>query len=1082
MSKCAVILTALPCEYNAVRSHLTNLKEETHLKGNVYERGLFVSQYSSLEIGIVQVRKGNVKAGVQTERAIAHFKPNILLFVGIAGGLKDVNLGDVVAAEKVYGYESGKAKTSSFEPRPDIGIPSFRLIERAQAEGRKDDWLQQINGGIPLSVPHAFVGPIAAGEKVIASKRSSIYKFLKTNYGDAIAVEMEGHGFLEAAHANREVDALVIRGISDLISGKSIVDKAGWQEIAARHASAFAFQILTRLIETGEIEVTTLIPNDIKELLENGSDLRCLGKYEEARNVLQRALEVASGYGHKIAIARAKYFMAVMILNEWDKNYIGAKALLQESLQEFRTANVDKYIADALSQLGFIEIDGGNLDVAEACASQALELYKKKEMKEDIAHTLLQLGWIEDHRSNSVGALDLYDQALKYFLSIHQEGNIKAEKTLIQGIAGCYHHKGLIYEHSGNVVEVETNYLKALEWYRKSIFKPDIAKILYLLARLKYREGKYDDGTIYLDEATKIYREIGDHCWHARCLDLKGRLYFTLGKTKKAIANFESALNALGSTCDYKEKERYLNKLGNVFMEEREFETAKEYYEQARKLSANEEFLDGYATAVEGLAKIAHTQKNYDERNKLLLEGVSALEKLQLSVQAQSRRAFITGQIGFFYERMENIQEALIYYERAKKAFEAISDTGGVANSLGSIARMKGILGKKNEEFDTYRELKVIITGSPYYDLIAGTAINLGEIHMQLGNLDEAKLLFEEAEFLCQKYNLHYMDHLKKSMNSLRKQINLRKPPELTFNQLIEELFELVEWFPEAKDSILRLWLWGRHDTLLSYYRNTVGIKFMLCQDDVNVFLRASGDLHPYVDLCLQAVGSEYPGTGIDIIPYPPDKKIFFDCAIPTVERRGDIHMVSFLCGGINSRYSLTSSRAKSEVTGNEGVIFTGWSLGLPEQAHQLIFSHSAAELTEQKIFFLPNERFLANDKLLCDLRFTKELGLIPVYFDSLPDSENVGVSTSASINFPILSPTEAYNNRKQIKDIKQSLSRLLSVNYDSVQVEINNLMSKVEELSDLFEKRPSISVQTYVLDFRTAWQKMLQVAFVIQP
>src|SRR3990172_8596908 len=200
-----VILTALPIEYQSVRAHLINPREETHPKGNVYERGVFSSNSRSIEVGIVQIRKGNVKAGVQTERAISYFKPDVVFFVGVAGGLKDVRLRDVVAAEKVYGYESGKAMLS-FQPRPDMGIPSFRMIERAQAEARKDNWLQQLVGAVPKQQPLVFIGPIAAGEKVVASKRSSIFKFLKSNYGDALAVEMEGYGFLEAAHANKDVD------------------------------------------------------------------------------------------------------------------------------------------------------------------------------------------------------------------------------------------------------------------------------------------------------------------------------------------------------------------------------------------------------------------------------------------------------------------------------------------------------------------------------------------------------------------------------------------------------------------------------------------------------------------------------------------------------------------------------------------------------------------------------------------------------------------------------------------------------------------------------------------------------------
>ena len=115
-----------------------------------------------------------------------------------------------------------------------------------RAEARKPDWLQRLTSP-SISSPRVFVAPIAAGEKVIASTQSSIWQFLRDNYNDAIAVEMEGRGLLEAAHANQQVSALIIRGISDLIDGKKEADAAGFQEMAAAHASAFAFEILAKL-------------------------------------------------------------------------------------------------------------------------------------------------------------------------------------------------------------------------------------------------------------------------------------------------------------------------------------------------------------------------------------------------------------------------------------------------------------------------------------------------------------------------------------------------------------------------------------------------------------------------------------------------------------------------------------------------------------------------------------------------------------------------------------------------------------------------------------------------------------------
>jgi len=248
---CAVILTAIPIEYKAVRAHLTNLEERIHDEGTIYELGKFSSNNRLWEVGIGEIGAGNAEAAVETKRAIDYFKPSILLFVGVAGGIKYVALGDVVAATKVYGYESGKVEEKSFLPRPNASMVSYSLEQRAKAEARKENWLQRIGESMPTPKPRAFTGAIAAGDKVIASTDSDIYKLLCSNYDDALAVEMESHGVLKAVRANPEINTLIIRGISDLIDDKTQADAAGSQEKAALHASAFAFQMLAELRGNG---------------------------------------------------------------------------------------------------------------------------------------------------------------------------------------------------------------------------------------------------------------------------------------------------------------------------------------------------------------------------------------------------------------------------------------------------------------------------------------------------------------------------------------------------------------------------------------------------------------------------------------------------------------------------------------------------------------------------------------------------------------------------------------------------------------------------------------------------------------
>lgn len=298
----AVVLTALTLEYQAVRSHLTDIQEAVHPQGTVYERGKFAANGQSWDVGIAEVGAGNANTALESERAIAYFKPEVILFVGVAGGIKDVVLGDVVASTKIYGYESGEAE-KTFEPRPVLGWSAYELEQRAKAEARRQDWLQRLVS-IPSPSPKVYIAPIAAGEKVVASIKSEVFKFLRSNYGDAIAVEMEGFGFLDAARANQQVLALVIRGISDLIYNKTKADKKGYQEIAAHHASAFAFEVLAKFFSNRKnaLEDSTQGVNDG---IENASKNPNLGKkidparklildYAARKQSLQKIVEILS--------------------------------------------------------------------------------------------------------------------------------------------------------------------------------------------------------------------------------------------------------------------------------------------------------------------------------------------------------------------------------------------------------------------------------------------------------------------------------------------------------------------------------------------------------------------------------------------------------------------------------------------------------------------------------------------------------------------------------------------------------------------------------------------------------------------
>lgn len=247
MNNKILIATALKLEFKAVESFLTNTQAVKHPEtGSSYKKGTYQTQLGiNYEVLLIETGAGNNRATDETGRAISFFKPAYAFFVGVAGGIKDVELGDVVASTKVIGFEVGKA-VEQFKSRTDTVAASYILEQLAKHVNREETWLNKLKVSNDEKTPNAFVQPIAAGEKVVASTQSEAYKYLKEFCSDALAIDMEGIGFLIAARTHH-IHAIEVRGISDLIEGKADADAGGSQPIAARNASAFTFAIIDEI-------------------------------------------------------------------------------------------------------------------------------------------------------------------------------------------------------------------------------------------------------------------------------------------------------------------------------------------------------------------------------------------------------------------------------------------------------------------------------------------------------------------------------------------------------------------------------------------------------------------------------------------------------------------------------------------------------------------------------------------------------------------------------------------------------------------------------------------------------------------
>lgn len=298
-----LILSALEgVERQILHSFLENPSVVTNpATQSVYYKGQLPTASGPIDIILGRTNQTNPNAGIETERAIAFCAPRYVFFVGVAGGLKDAKIGDVVVGEEVLGYERGKALANEFKARPTSAKSSYELEQLASVHAYSAEWRRQAADlpTAPFTAPVSVIsGLIVSGEKVDASEESSLHKFLKDHFNHAQAVEMEGLAFLEACRHHAGVEGLLVRGISDLVTGKDPALDEFSQPYATRNAATFTYGLIERLVAKNEqaSRVPKRLSNDAQK------QLVALATRLYPRGILDNQIWVAAG-GDASAIA-----------------------------------------------------------------------------------------------------------------------------------------------------------------------------------------------------------------------------------------------------------------------------------------------------------------------------------------------------------------------------------------------------------------------------------------------------------------------------------------------------------------------------------------------------------------------------------------------------------------------------------------------------------------------------------------------------------------------------------------------------------------------------------------------------------
>lgn len=256
------LITIIPEEFDAVKAVFG-------LDQNPMGTEYFVrnAEATDWDVALVQTsERTNVPAYGDVTAMMEDLRPEILILIGIAGGLCDENrkgrdgiaVGDVVMADYVSYTEFLKLEAGVHKLRSyPIDHPSVPLKAKvSQPLSKIFDLRSALKDRFPQGQDPAckiHIGQIVSGEKVLGDVSSMVQKGLLAPFDKAIAIDMESIGIARAVCYGRtsfwyHPRYAVIRGISDLVDGEDNGDqRANWKDFAAYAAALIAHEFVKRL-------------------------------------------------------------------------------------------------------------------------------------------------------------------------------------------------------------------------------------------------------------------------------------------------------------------------------------------------------------------------------------------------------------------------------------------------------------------------------------------------------------------------------------------------------------------------------------------------------------------------------------------------------------------------------------------------------------------------------------------------------------------------------------------------------------------------------------------------------------------
>jgi tetratricopeptide (TPR) repeat protein len=269
---------------------------------------------------------------------------------------------------------------------------------------------------------------------------------------------------------------------------------------------------------------------------------------------------------------------------------------------------------------------------------------------------------------------------------------------------------------------------------------------LILFSRFLTQELRWDKARGFLEEATKIFEQIGNFNDLGTTLNYIGSICQTRGDLEQALGYYERVLALRELMGDTVGIARSLNNIGGILRRKGNLEEALRCYKRALDLSEQGGDTSSFATSLNNVGFI------YDVQGKLA-EALHYYERaLALFKQVGSPTSIVTSlnNIGSIYNSQNELTKALSYYQSALALSEQLGNQALIVvclNNIGLVYRRQGDSDSALRYYERSLTLSEQMGNPPDTAIILN---NIGDIYEEKKNSELAMSYYERALTLSQ--------------------------------------------------------------------------------------------------------------------------------------------------------------------------------------------------------------------------------------------------------------------------------------------------------------------------------------------